>query len=391
MITPVTPAKQPVEKKPATWKFWVMGGVAFIFSLLFWWSLSLPLQHDLVTLPRWAQVQQLLIAVVFFCVMLALFGIVAMAFRRTHFWGTGCVAFFCSIGLLVFFPLQPATYVAVACVYVGLMACAWNIVRDAKNRVQPQPQSTVAAGISGTLAIIFVGISLCYFATLGTSAQTAAGVRADLTSTARSGLNAYLPKQIPGYRGSMTLDQFLSLVVTDKFGEFVTPQITQTLDSDAKKQEAYKAITEQLKRVNPVFDNPAASSAVTQHVESNLEQQRAFLQAQALAQLSAAQRALLDEARTEFLQTFGVEAPGSATMDSVVEKILTRNIAKYVDPYQKLFPPILALSFFFILQLGSIVFRYLIYAFAPLIAWLYRKLGLLRITEKTVIVQNLGV
>ena len=79
------------------------------------------------------------------------------------------------------------------------------------------------------------------------------------------------------------------------------------------------------------------------------------------------------------------------TWDTVVSKIMTRNVTKYVDPYEQLIPPVLALSFFFIIELFSVVFRYAIFFLAPLIAWVYRKLGLLHITEKTATVQDLDV
>lgn len=391
MITPVTPAKQPVEKKPDAWKFWVMGGIAVIFSLLFWWTLSMPLQHKLVGLPAWEQGAQFLIALVFFCIMLALFGVVAMAAKRKRFWVTICTALACSLALLPFFPLRAATLGAVGFAFLGFCVWAWNVAGDVQARIKFQPHYTIHAGFGTGIILILIGMSLCYYTSLGTSAQTAESVRTGLIGSARNGIDFYLPKQIPGYRGTMTLDQFLSLVATDKFGEFIVPQITQTLDTDVQKEQAYKQITEQLKKVNPVFENPDVADSVTQQVQENLDTQRAYLQQQALAQLSVAQRALLDEARREFLAGFKIEAKGSETMDAVIEKILTKNVTRYVDPYEQLIPPILALSFFFIVEFISFAYRYIIFAFAPVITWLYRKFGLLHITEKTATVQNLEV
>ncbi|MEK7632030.1 MAG: hypothetical protein AAB445_04180 [Patescibacteria group bacterium] len=391
MITPVTPAKTQPDKKPEPWKFWVMGGLAVGFAVIFWWTLSLPLQHNIVGLPAWEQGAQFLIALVFFCVMLALFGVVAMAAKRKYFWVTAITALVCSLALVPFFPIRTATLGAAGFAFVGFLVWAWNVGGDVQSRIKFQPHYTIHAGFGTGIILILVGMSLCYYSTLGTSAQTAESVRTGLIGAARNGIDFYLPKQIPGYRGTMTLDQFLSLVATDKFGEFVVPQITQTLDTDAKKEEAYKQITEQLKKVNPVFDNPDVTDSVTKQLESNLDSQRTLLQQQVLAQLSAAQRALLDEARREFLATFKIEAQGSDTMDTVVEKILTRNVSKYVDPYEKIIPPILALSFFFIVEFISFAYRYIIFGFAPIITWLYRRFGLLHLSEKSATVQNLEV
>lgn len=351
----------------------------------------MPLQHSVVGLPAWEHGAQLLIALVFFCAMLALFGVVAMAAKRQRYWVTVLTAAASSLSVLPFFPLRLATFGASVCVCVGLCVWAWRVGGDVQGRIRFQPQLSIHAGFGTGLLLILIGVSLCYYATLGTSAKTAEALRTSLLATSRDGITFYLQKQIPGFRSTMTLDQFLGLVATDKLGEFVIPQITQSLDNDTQKQAAYKEITEQLKKVNPVFDNQGVTDNVTQQLDENIEKQRSILQEQALAQLSAAQRALLEEARREFLTSFKIDALGSDTMGAVVEKILNRNVTRYVDPYQKLFPPILALSFFFVLQLGSLLFRYLIFAFAPLVAWVYRKLGLLHVIEKLATVQQLEV
>ena len=391
ITTPVTPRPTPPEPKPAAWKFWVMGGVAVVFSGLFWWALSQPLQHRLVGVPAWEQGAQFLIALAFFCVMLAFFGVVAMAAKRKRFWVTALTALVSSLLLIAFFPMRWATLGAAGFTALGFLLWAWNVAGDVQGRRKFQPHYTIHAGFGTGLILILIGMSLCYYTSLGNTAQTAEQVRTGLVGTARNGIDFYLPKQIPGYRGSMTLDEFLSLVATDKFGEFVVPQITKTLDNDAQKEAAYKQITEQLKKANPAFDNPAAQAELEQAVGSQLDAQRALLQQQALAQLSAAQRALLDEARREFLESFKIQAQGSDTMDTVIEKILNRNVTRYVDPYEQLIPPILALSFFFIIELISFAYRYIIFALAPLIAWLYRRLGLLHLTEESATVQNLEV
>ncbi len=387
---PVAAVKAPAARAP-WWKYWVMGGAVVVFALLFWWSLDLALARRLVGLPAWEQALQFAISLAFFCVTLALFGVVAMAAGRARWWVSVVVSAAASLALIPFFPFRTATLGAAGITLAGFLLWSWNVAGDVASRRKFQPHYTIHAGFGTGLILLLIGVSLCYYTSLGDTRQTAEDVRSGLIGAARNGIDFYLPKQIPGYRGSMTLDQFLSLVATDAFGDFVVPQLTQTLDSDDAKEEAFQRIADQLAAANPAFSNPELQEVLEEQVGSQLDAQRDVLQAQALAQLSEAQRQLLDEARREFLASFKITAEGSDTMDTIIEKILTRNVARYVDPYEQLIPPILALSFFFIIELISVVYRYVIFALAPLIAWMYRKFGLLRLTGRTATVQDLEV
>jgi hypothetical protein len=389
MITPVTPAPTQTEKKPDAWKFWVMGGAVVGFAILFWWTLDLALARRLVGLPPWEQAMQFVVSLVFFCITLALFGVVAMAAKRARWWISATTGVAASLALIPFFPWRWATLGAAAITGVGFLLWSWNIAGDVASRRKFQPHYTIHAGFGTGLVLLLVGVSMCYYTSLGDSGKTAEEVRTGMIGAARNGIDFYLPKQIPGYTGSMTLDQFLGLVATDKFGAFIVPQITETLDSDAKKEAAYKQITDQLQKVNPVFGAPQVSAELQEQLNSQLDAQRAVLQQKALEQLSAAQRQLLEEARREFLTSFKIEATGSESMDTIIERIMTRNVTKYVDPYERLIPPLLALSFFFVIELISVVYRYIIFALAPLVAWVYRAMGLLHLKEKTATVQDL--
>lgn len=391
MITPVTPIPQKQVPKPAHWKFWVMASVTVLFATIFWWTLDIALQRKLTGLPSWEQAGQFLISLTFFCVALSLFGVLAMAAKRKRWWITALTALAASVALIPFFPWRLATLGAAGITLAGFLLWSWNIAGDVAGRKKFQPHYTIHAGFGTGLVLLLVGVSMCYYTSLGDSGKTAEEVRSGMIGAARNGIDFYLPRQIPGYRGSMTLDQFLGLVATDKFGDFIVPQITQTLDSDAKKQEAYRQITGQLQKVNPVFSTPKVSADFQQQINAQLDAQRAVLQEEALKQLSAAQRQLLEEARREFLAGFKIEATGSETMDTIIERILTRNVTKYVDPYEHLIPPLLALSFFFIIELISVVYRYLIFALAPLVAWMYRRFGLLRLDTQVQTVQELEV
>ncbi len=373
------------------WKFAVMGGATVVFAILFWWTLDIALARPLVGLPAWEQALQFIISLAFFCITLALFGVVAMAAGRKKWWVTAGVSVVSSLALIPFFPLRYATWGAALITLAGFLVWSWNVAGDVASRRKFQPHYTIHAGFGTGLILLLVGVSMCYYTSLGSTRQTADDVRTGLVGAARNGVDFYLPKQIPGYRGSMTLDEFLSLVATDAFGDLVVPQITQTLDTDAEKEKAYKQIADALKQANPAFNNPELEEALQDQVSTQIDAQRAVLQQRALEQLSEAQRQLLDEARREFLEGFKIEAQGSESMDAIIKKILTKNTAKYVDPYEHLIPPILALSFFFIIELISIVYRYVIFALAPLIAWVYRKLGLLHLTEKSATVQDLEV
>lgn len=372
------------KPKPTLWKLWIMGGIAIIFSVIFWWTLSLALlgaNNNLTTLER---LQQFGVALAFFCIMLALFGVAAMVAKRKTWWITAVVSCACSLGAVAFFPFRLATFGAALITLCGFLLWSWNVAGDVQSRIKFQPHYTIHAGFGTGLILLLLGISLAYYSSLGNTQTASKNIRTNIINSTRDGIDRVLPQQIPGYKGSMTLDEFLSLVATDKFGDFVIPQITQNLSSDAAKEQAFKTISKQLSQTSTVFQNTATTNELQAQLDQQLQSEREALQKVALTKLTEAQRQLLDEARREFLQSFKIEAKGSDTMDIVIEKIITRNITKYVDPYEKIIPPLLALSIFFLIEFISVVYRYIIFALAPVFAWVYAKFGLIRMEKSTV-------
>ncbi len=363
---------------PLTWKFVVMGLVPVVSSVLLWWTLHIALLGPNEALTTVERLTQYSVSLAFFCVTLALFGVFAMAAGRKRWWMSLVSGALCSITLLPFFPWRWATLAAVLITLGGYALWSWNVAGDVAIRRKFQPHYTIHAGFGTGLILLLVGVSMCYYTSLGQKDASAATFRENLVNSGRSGIDSLLANQVQGYRGEMTLDEFLGLVATDKLGEFVLPQVTETLDNDRAKQEAYKKLQAELRKLNPSV--PAVqTNAVGAELDKQLEAERQALLQATLAKLSDVQRQLLDEARHEFVQTFRIQASGTETMDAIIEKILLRNISTYVDPYEDFLPPLLALSFFFVIELISIIYRYVIFALAPLIAWVYQKMGALRI------------
>lgn len=83
--------------------------------------------------------------------------------------------------------------------------------------------------------------------------------------------------------------------------------------------------------------------------------------------LSGVQEGLIDEARDDLLETFGITATGDEEMQAVVEKIVRKNVQQYVDPYLKFVPALIAISLFFILSVLSFIYRELIKSFSYLL------------------------
>lgn len=376
-----TSSQKPTPKHHIKWKIIFIGLITVIFAGVFWWTLDIALRVKLVGLPPLAQVWQLLIAIAFFCVFLALYGVFAMALGRKYFWQTALAALVSSMVLIPFFPIRLASLAAAGIFFLGLILWGYSVAGDVNSRKKFQPHYTIHAGFGTGLVLLLVGISLCYYTSLGDSKKISEEVRNNLVVAARNSINIVLDAQVQGYRSNMTLDEFLSLVATDKFGELLVPEITKTLDSDKAKETAYKEIINQLRKVSPVFEDQETAGQIQQELDSQIQAEREVIQKAALAQLSAAQKQLLEEARREFLQTFKIEATGAEPMSEIIEKIINHRVAQYVNPYEKIIPPILALSFFFIIELISFVYRYLIFALAPIIAWVYFKLGLIKIIK----------
>ncbi|RJO59095.1 hypothetical protein C4546_03785 [Candidatus Parcubacteria bacterium] len=384
--------KNPETKKSSfDWKVLILGIVPLIFAGVFWWTLDIALQQKIVGLPPVSQAWQFLIALFFFCMTLALFGVFAMARTRKHFWQTLVLAFLASIILVVFFPHRWASLAAAGAAFLGFTIWAWSIAGDVQARIKFQPQFTIHAGFGTGLFLLLISLSLCYYTSLGNTRETTEQVRQNLITATGNGINIVLDNQIPGYRSSMSLDEFLSLVATDKFGELIVPEITKTLDSDQAKENAYKQIISELRKANPAFENPETTDAIQQKLDAEISAEQQALQEAALNQLSEVQKQLLTEARREFLVTFKIEATGAESMNVILEKILEQKVGQYVDPYERLIPPILALSFFFIIEIISFVYRYLIFALAPIVSWVYLKMGLMRLRRVQTEVQKLEV
>ncbi|MFA6587908.1 MAG: hypothetical protein WCT08_02455 [Patescibacteria group bacterium] len=378
---PNIPNSKFTPKHHIKWKVIFIALVTFIFAGVFWWTLDMALRVKLVGLPAITQLWQLLIAIAFFCLFLALFGVFAMTRGRKSFWQTALVALTSAAVLIPFFPTRYATLGAAGIFLIGLVLWAYNVAGDVNSRKKFQPHYTIHAGFGTGLVLLLIGISLCYYTSLGDSKKTTEEVRQNIVVAARNSMNLILSAQVKDYRGTMTLDEFLSLIATDKFGEIVVPELTKTLGSDAQKESAYKEIISQLRKVNPVFENQKTTDEIEQKLDAQIQAEQEILQKAALAQLSAVQKQLLEEARREFLLTFKIEATGAEPMNEIIDKIINRRVIQYVDPYEKTIPPILALSFFFIIELISFVYRYVIFALAPIIAWVYKKLGLIKISK----------
>lgn len=210
--------------------------------------------------------------------------------------------------VFIFFAPSLWSVMAVALVILGMLYWWREITADLKSRIKFIPSRTIGSGIKTMVSIMLLVSSLLYYSYLVTGPNATQRFTDSLVSSGTKAVNGVLSVYYKDkYTPVMSLDQFVSLI--------------SNINGDWKLNTG-QAQLDQL--INQGF--------------------------------SQAQQQLLIQAREDFLKTLGITASGNDNMNSVVEKIVRRNMDKYIGRFQKFIPAILALGLYLLLNVFNFIY-----------------------------------
>lgn len=240
--------------------------------------------------------------------------------------------------IFIFFPISLWSCVAGLLTILALIYWKREIRVDLESRLKFMPQRVISSGLKPAITLLLLAISFSYYGYLITSSNGSTkfidGLTTDGTNVVQNiMLRFYKDKFSP----HMSLDQFITNI--SNITEVETKVKTGTGQLDAVVAEG----------------------------------------------LTAVQRQAVVQARNEFLDTFKITATGNEEMQSVVRKIVSKNVERYITPYEKFIPALLALSLFFLLNFFNFLYSEIVKSASYL--FFYLLVGLKFISVKKVQVE----
>lgn len=231
--------------------------------------------------------------------------------------------------LFIFF--KPSLWSIIGFLLVLLVFMVWRkeIRKDEKTRVKFVPQKIINSGLKMAVSVVLLGACFNYYSFMV--------VKPNAEEHTLDGLV---------HKGSIAVENVLNLYYQDDF------------DSEMSLDEFISNISLSLTE-NIVNDKVK--------VETGNEEMDQVLGLAITEGLTAVQLEIVDEARQSFLDTFEIEASGTDSMDEVIDKIVKKNTIKYLDPYLKFVPVLLAVGLFFLLNIFNFIYRELIKSFSYLL------------------------
>ena len=317
--------KQPPEQKPEKFvapqpmgKIVTLAVLVIASTALFWlaWhnALVTGITFDLGTQNILVVVSTLLA----FCLMFTLLAVAEVLIVKS--WIELIITVLAAGTIFIFFTPSLWSLVGFLLVVLGFLYWRRQIRIDEKSRLKFMPRHTITAGLRPTVSIILLATCFVYYSFMVTGSTASMKLTDSLVETGTTSvhqvLNIYYKER---YSPNMTLDEFLLSNST----------------VDGEKMTVETGISE--------IDNAIIEG------------------------LSQVQEKALAEARRGFLETFNIEALGDEEMSIIVERIVRKNLDKYIDPYKKFIPALLALGLFFVLHFFSFIYRELIKSFSFLL------------------------
>ncbi|MFH1207525.1 MAG: hypothetical protein V1668_02875 [Patescibacteria group bacterium] len=306
------------EKKPEPFaapqpmgKIAMLGIMAVAGSALFWYAWSRILQQGLDFHFGAKSAVAVVSTLLAFCLMFVFFALVNVMVR--NFWAALMIVAASGFTLFGFFRVNIWTLLGALVVMFGWIYWRRQVRLESKNQLKFSPQRAAAAGLSTTITILLLAVSLCYYSFLVQRTDSEA---------------EFAERIIDG--GARAVQNILDMYYRDKFSAHMP---LDTFIANVGNLTAEKA------------------DIKTGQVELDRVITRGVDQAEAEA---------VAIARDEFLDTFKIQATGDEEMQSVVRKLVRHNTDRYLGEYMKFIPGLLALSIFFLLKIFTFVYRELI-------------------------------
>ncbi|MFH1235596.1 MAG: hypothetical protein V1685_01505 [Parcubacteria group bacterium] len=301
---------------------------------LFWYTVSGVFNSQLDLSFQLGTIIAIVFSALAFSLMFAIIGISEVLVERQLLFLA--VLIIAAMTHFIFFPFAWANIIAALSMTFAFTVWKQNIRADLKSRITFIVGRVMMVGMGTAVSIVFVAVSFTYYGYLTADTGSDRFVEG-FVDTMVDSANKALPNYVSYYDPEMTLDEFI-------------------LESTTSSEEVPVIPTDSI-----------VGDALRQGIEN-------------------AQGAILAEARSEFLATFGIEASGDEKMAVIVEKIVHSRVDSIISPYKTFLPAILALSLFFVLKIFGFILKPLIQTFSYFLYKLLLLVGFVKvekvITEK---------
>ncbi len=302
-------------------KVFFLAGLVVVSTALFWLAWSNVMNTGIEWNFGTQNIIIIVSAVLAFCLM---FGLLALAeVLVTSRFIMLITAVLAAGTCFIFF--KPSFWIVVVFLITVLGFLYWRreIRIDMESRSEFLPRRTISSGLRPAITVLLLAVAVSYYSFLVTGPNANAELDESMTGAAAGAVNQVLKTYYQGkYRPDMSLDEFIRNL------GFI------------KVQESA----------------PANFNTGNTELDQVLEEG-----------FAAAETEAVNVARQELLDTFEIQATGDEEMQSVVVKIVRKNIYKYVEPYRSVIPAVLALGLFFLLILFRFFYQELIKGFGYLL------------------------
>lgn len=259
----------------------------------------------------------------------------------------------------VWFPVSQLTLLAFLAIVLALLFYDWNIKGEMHDRISFSVAKIVRATLGLTLTLFIAAIALTLYARSLSDVGTPVSPITAFISGASATTNRVLASVVKGYSPDETLDEFLLRLA-------LTQANTRGIASVPNKQQSSPFI-------NQVTSTDTA--AIVDRLPPDLRrqiEQNAQLKEELVQQSAPFVQEEIKQTREQFLKGLGVKADGSTTMSNLVHLVLAKQIEKFVGPYERFLPTLLALSLYFTLQIFSFIYSAAITLFAVALFWMLK-------------------
>jgi len=316
-----------------------LGFMMVLVGIFFWFAvheaLSIEFTFDTLSLVGWGSLVYALIA---FCLLLGFIGLFCTLVKTR--WMIYPFLFLTCLTPLVFFQNGFFSLFIIASCFLLLIGYQKSCQEETEARYKFSITRSTYFGQSLIVLILLVAVSLTYYVALEDEDQEGKELEQSIVSLTTDSLNKLMEEKVDGYDPNMTLDDWLGNI-----------QI----------QDTFQALPD-------FFGNEIISSDLEAQIAESAEYQQILSEAEEEAKGQA-----ISELRNQFLSQFEIEAKGTDTINSVLEKFVSNTVGNVVTPYSKFIRPVLAISLLLVLRLLTPLYIWLTRFFQWLIIVILKK------------------
>lgn len=313
--TPLT--NRPSQQSPVRALHWVVSGLLVGASAGFW--LAVRHAFTLNVSETYGQPSTWLYGL-FLLVLLGILlaFIVTVAILVSHRWVRLGVFAAASLCYLLAFGVSPLLLLGAALVFLGTAWFGKTVQSELRDRMTFSAIKLTRHDFGYVALVLILGVSLAQYTYAVRQGQEAFDAQVNtLTRTSTGVINQVLGSRISGYDPAMTMDAFIvRFTATDEAGQHVIDlnAVLRGIPRDAELQET--------------LDREAAQ--LTDEVVGTL--------------------------RMQLLQDLQIEASGTDTIETVVERVVRKQVVGLLGRVERFLPLVTAVGLFFLLEAFTVVY-----------------------------------